>query len=165
MNQTLEKSLERFTALFMEAPIGIAIIDSSNGLIYEVNPAYADITGRKPEDLKEIDWISITHPDDIQKDLDNMTLLNQGKIKKYEMEKRYIRPNGEIVWIKMTISPIKVDDSTSPQHFCIVQDITERKKVVEALKLIENEFLKDFDSIKNIERIRELTKKIEHHGF
>lgn len=164
MEKMLNESLERFKSLFIEAPIGIAIIDTLSGQIYESNPAYAVITGRKCEDLSLIDWMSFTHPDDVQSNLDNMALLNEGKINKFEMEKRYIKPNGEIVWIKMTIAPIKTNNKTK-QHFCIVQDITKRKEVVEALKIIESNFLKNFDSIKNLERIRELTNNIKHHGI
>jgi len=74
MCDTLPESEERFKKLFVEAPLGIALIDSLTGHIYEVNPMFAKIAGRTMEEMVQIDWMSITHPDDVQKDLDNMVL-------------------------------------------------------------------------------------------
>jgi len=74
MRDALRESEERFKKLFVEAPLGIALIDSLTGRIYEVNPMFAKIAGRTMEEMVQIDWMGITHPDDVQKDLDNMAL-------------------------------------------------------------------------------------------
>jgi len=125
---THDLSEERFTKLFAEAPLGIALIDSLTGHICEVNPMYARIVGRTMEEVRHIDWMSITHPDDVQGDLDNMALVNAGKTNGFEMEKRYLRPDGTVVWIHMTIARVKAEDAASPRHLCMVKDITERKR-------------------------------------
>ncbi|MBT3850083.1 PAS domain S-box protein, partial [bacterium] len=118
-----------FRTIFEESPLGVALIDSLTGHIYEVNRKFADIVGRSLDEMATIDWMSITHPDDIQEDLDNMAVLNSGKINSFNMEKRYIKPDGSHVWINMTISPLKVEDENSPRHLCMIEDITEKKKI------------------------------------
>jgi PAS domain S-box-containing protein len=124
----LRESEERFKKLFVEAPLGIALIDSHTGHIHEVNPMFAKIVGRTMEEMADIDWMNITHPDDVQADLDNMVLLNAGKIPGFQMEKRYLHHDGTPVWVNMTIAPIYVEDKAPPRHLCMIEDITERKR-------------------------------------
>jgi len=130
----LRKSEQRFRAIFEEAPLGVALIDSLTGHICEVNSRFAEIAGRTTEEMATIDWMSITHPDDVQEDLDNMALLNAGKIPGFNMNKRYRRPDGSFVWINMTIAPATVDDKNHPRHLCMIEDITERKRAEEQLQ-------------------------------
>ena len=87
----LRESQMLFKAIFEDSPFGVALVDSLSGRIHVVNPLFAKIAGRTVEELCHIDWISITHPDDIQSDLDNMALLVKGEINGFRMEKRYIR--------------------------------------------------------------------------
>ena len=124
----LRKSEERFARLFAEAPLGIALIDSLTGHIDEVNPMFARIAGRTMEEVRQIDWMSITHPEDVQADLDNMALMNAGKITGFQRVKRYLRPDGTAVWIHLTIAPVKVEDARQPKHLAMVEDITARKR-------------------------------------
>ncbi|HUW75925.1 MAG TPA: PAS domain S-box protein, partial [Gallionella sp.] len=126
--QALRVSEERFRTMFVQAPMGIALIDSLNGRIYEVNTRFAEIAGRSIGNMMDIDWLQITHPDDVQADLDNMALLNDGKINGFQMEKRYLHPDGTAVWIYMTVSPLRTGDKAHPRHLCMIQDISERKK-------------------------------------
>ncbi len=134
IQETLLISEKRFRTIFEESPLGVALIDSLAGHIYEVNPRFAEIAGRSLEEMASIDWMSITHPDDVQEDLDNMAALNAGKISGFKMEKRYIKPDDSHVWISMTIAPITVVDETAPRHLCMIEDITEKKKTEDQLK-------------------------------
>jgi len=124
----------RFRTLFEEAPLGVALIDSHTGRIYEINPRFAEIAGRAREDMVTIDWMSITHPDDIQPDLDNMARLNAGDIPGFQMDKRYLKPDGTVVWISMTIAPVSVAPGESPRHLCMIGDITERLRAEATLR-------------------------------
>ena len=124
----------RFRTIFEESPFGVALIDSLNGKILEVNPNYVDITGRNLQELTQTDWMSITHHDDIQEDLDNMTNLKAGKIKNFTMEKRLIKPNGSYIWVNLTVTPIRVKDINKPLHLGMIQDITENKKNEEIIR-------------------------------
>jgi PAS domain S-box-containing protein len=123
----LRASEERFRTIFAQAPFGIALIDSLTGQIYEVNPRFAMIAGRSVEEMTNIDWKTITHPDDVQADLENVALMNAGKTNGFQMEKRYQHPDGSIVWVSMTVTPLKFEDKAHPHHLCMIQDITKRK--------------------------------------
>jgi PAS domain S-box-containing protein len=138
--KALRESEERFKKLFVEAPLGIALIDSLTGHVNDVNPMFAKIAGRTLDEMANINWMSITHPDDVQKDLDNMALLNAGKIAGFQMEKRHLHHDGTSVWINMTIAPVYVEDHTQPRHLCMIEDITERRQTQEQIK-IQNEEL------------------------
>ena len=137
--EALRKLEERFRSMFAQAPLGIAFIDSLTGHIDEVNPRFAEIAGRSMEEMAIIDWMRITHPDDVQEDLDNMALLNAGKISGFRMEKRYLHHDGTPVWINMSIAPILVEDKAHPRHLCMIEDITERKHVEEKLAAVAAE--------------------------
>ena len=128
VKDALKESEKRFRTTFGQAPLGIAIVDSLTGHIYEVNPMFAEIAGRTRDEMATINWMSITHPDDIQDNLDNMSLLNAGKIDNFQIDKRCIRPDGAIIWINMIITPIKVENKSHPRHLCVIEDITKRKQ-------------------------------------
>ena len=128
------KAEKRFKTIFEEAPLGVALIDSLTGHIYEVNPKFAEIAGRTREEIEIIDWMSITHPDDVQEDLDNMARLNAGEISGFSMNKRYMHPDGSFVWINMTIAPVTSVDKSKPRHLCMIEDITERKQMEKAIR-------------------------------
>jgi len=138
IQETLLLSEKRFRTIFEESPLGVALIDSLTGHIYEVNPRFAEIAGRSLEEMASIDWMSITHPDDVQEDLDNMDALNTGKITGFKMEKRYIKPDDSHVWISMTIAPITVVDKSAPRHLCMIEDISKKKKIEDQLIKYQN---------------------------
>ena len=129
--KALRKSEELFKIMFEQAPLGIAMIDSLTGQFAQVNPRYAEIAGRSIEEMAALDWMQITHPDDLQADLDNMALLNAGKLDGFWMEKRYLHPDGKAVWVNMTVAALTVQGKVHPRHLCMIEDITERKRVAE----------------------------------
>ena len=130
----LNASKLHYQAIFNESPLGIAVVDSQSGHIYEVNPQFAKISGRTMEDLAKIDWMQITHPDDVQENLGNMALLNAGQISGFNMEKRYLKPDGTHVWINMTVAPVLIDRNEGARHLSMIEDITERKANEETLR-------------------------------
>jgi PAS domain S-box-containing protein len=132
--EALRKSEERFKKLFDEAPLGISLNDSLTGQTYAVNAKFASIIGRTVDVVLSSDWMSYTYPEDLQQDMDNMALLNDGKIPGFQMEKRYLRADGSLVWIKMTVAPIDIDGLEHPHHLCMIEEITERKR----FELVQN---------------------------
>jgi PAS domain S-box-containing protein len=133
--QAVAASQERFRIMFTKAPLGIALIDSLNGRIYDANETFASITGRSPNEIRQTDWMKITHPDDVQEQLDNMKLLNEKKIPGFNIQKRYIKPNGSVVWIQMAIAAIDSDKAFRPRHLCMIEDITERRQTEEKIRI------------------------------
>ena len=122
-----------FDTIFNQAPIGIAIshcmepFDTNSSIIISMNPMFEQIIGRTKEELLELGWAKITHPDDMEKDMRNFRRLRAGEIKSYSMEKRYIKPDGSIVWVHMTVAPLIFAEDRLYNHICLVQDITARK--------------------------------------
>ncbi len=129
--EALTKSEESLRTIFEQAPIGIALIDSLDGHIHNVNARFAEIAARTLEEMISINWMSITHPDDVQEDLDNMVRLNAGEISGFNMSKRYIKPDGSLVWVDMTIAPVTVEDKERPRHLCMIRDMTAARKIEE----------------------------------
>jgi len=128
MNRALKDSERKFKAIFEEAPVGIAIIDAGSRRIHEVNSKFLMITGRKKEEAASLDLVSMTHPEDVQKVLENLTLLNEGKIPGFSMEKRCMRPDGSTLSINVTVTPMDGRDKNSKLYLCMIQDISERKQ-------------------------------------
>lgn len=123
----------RFQVLFEQAPVGVALIDSVDGRILELNARFAEIAGRSLAEMRALDWMRITHPDDVQEDLDNMARLNAGEIARFQQEKRYLKPDGSLAWVGMTVAPVKVAEGERLRHLCMVEDITEIRLQLEAL--------------------------------
>lgn len=132
-----------FNLLFNEAPFGIAISriakksKNHETISMNVNEAYERITGRKQSEFGDIDWRSITHPDDMAVSEMFFNRLLDGEIKSYSREKRYLRPDGTIVWVSAIISAIDTQDENVFSYLSLIQDITDRKKIEQ--DLIESE--------------------------
>jgi diguanylate cyclase (GGDEF)-like protein/PAS domain S-box-containing protein len=132
--EALQNSERRFRAIFEQAAVGVAEIDSYTNRFLSVNDKYCDIVGYEPDELLQMTYAEITHPDDLQDNMDNLRSLLSGQSQNFSMEKRYIRKNGNVIWGKLTVSPLWIGDALeSRTHLVIMEDITERKQTEEAL--------------------------------
>ncbi len=122
----LSLSNERYKSIFDKSPIGISVTNSIDGSFISVNAKFAEICGRTEEELLNGNWTDITYPDDVEEDLNFMRLLNDGKISSYNIDKRYIRKDNSLIWINMTIVPIR-NENNQPCHLCMIMDISEKK--------------------------------------
>jgi PAS domain S-box-containing protein len=121
----LEVAIER-------APIGMAIVDL-DGSWLRVNAALCRLVGYTREELLSKTFQDITHPEDLAPDLAYVQKLVDGEIDDYTMDKRYIRADGTIVWVHLSVALLR-DDEGLPLHFLSqIQDITERRMMVESL--------------------------------
>ena len=124
----LEESERKFRTLFEQATVGVAEIDAMSGRFLTVNKRYCDIVGLSLEEMLSTDFQSITYPDDLQADLDYMKLLIAGEITEFSAEKRYIKKDGGIVWVNLTVYTAWLPGEYPTRHIAIVEDITGRKK-------------------------------------
>ncbi|MFN6464581.1 MAG: PAS domain S-box protein [Nostoc sp. DedVER02] len=124
----LRESEEKFRAMFNQAAVGIALV-ALDGQFIQVNPALCEITGYSPEELIQLNFQEITHPDDLAVDLDNARQVIAKEISGYSLEKRYIRKDGSILWANLT-SSVVWDTNGQPKYALgIIEDISERKQV------------------------------------
>ena len=124
----LKKNEKMFRAIFEQSPMGVAIIDSKSCEFMKINTAYCQIVGYSEEEMLNSDFKKITHPDDVQSDLDNMDLLLNGEIDLFKMDKRYLHKDGAIVWVNLTVVPLWEGQEKNRYHVAIIEDVTERKQ-------------------------------------
>jgi PAS domain S-box-containing protein len=137
--QALRESEERFRATFDQAAVGVAHI-GLDGSWLRVNQKLCEIVGYTREELLQRTFQDITHPDDMEADLEHLRRLQTGEISRYSMEKRYFRKAGSVVWIELTVSLVRAP-SGEPEYFiAILENITERKRAEEALVQSEERY-------------------------
>ena len=124
----LEQSENRFRTIFEKAPLGIGLTKSTTGEVTNMNNQFSKIIGRSEEEISHLNWGSITHPEDIKKELENMEKMNSGEIQGFKMTKRYFRPDQSIVWVNVAITPIENYDTEEAYHLCMIEDITEKRE-------------------------------------
>jgi PAS domain S-box-containing protein len=131
--EVLRASEEVCRATFEQAAVGMAHV-GTDGRFLRVNDKLCAIAGYPRNELLKITFQDITHPDDLEADLNLMRQLLSGEIETYSMEKRYIRKDRSVVWIYLTVSLVR-DDTSAARHFIsVVEDITARKNAEEELK-------------------------------
>lgn len=122
----LRESEQRFRLAMANAPIGMALV-GLDGAWLEVNERVCQIVGRSEQELRQLTFQDITHPDDLENDLGSMQQLMAGEIHRYTMEKRYFHGDGHIVWILLSASVVRADDGAPLYGIAQIEDITDRK--------------------------------------
>ncbi|MDR3676761.1 MAG: PAS domain S-box protein, partial [Acidobacteriota bacterium] len=135
-DESMRESEERFRATFENAGIGVALVDLQ-GRPIKSNPALRQMLGYSMEELSRMAFTEFTHPDDRELDWALFTDLVAGKREKYEIEKRFVRKDGGLVWGLLTVSLVKGGDGRPVRAVGMVQDITERKRADEELRLTQ----------------------------
>ncbi len=111
---------------FDRAPTGVGLV-ATDGTFLRANPAFCRLLGRTELELQQMTFQDITHPDDLLLDVSLREDVLAGRIDRYAMEKRYLRPDGSIVWAHLTVALLS-DEFGTPLHFIsMVEDITERR--------------------------------------
>ncbi len=137
--EALRESEERFGATFDQAAVGVAQV-APDGRWLRVNQRLCQITGYAEEELLEKTFQDITHPDELDANLEQVRLLLAGEIETYSMEKRYLRKDGSTVWIDLSVSLVR-GPSGEPNYFIsIIEDISERVRAEEALVKSEERY-------------------------
>ena len=132
--QAAQISEEMFNLTMENAPIGEALV-SPEGTWLRVNKAVCAITGYPEEELLVTDFQTLTHPDDLDKDVELVGQMLRKEIDTYHMEKRYIRKDGTPIWILLSVSLVWNADGT-PRHFISqIQDIDARKRADEERRI------------------------------
>jgi PAS domain S-box-containing protein len=120
---------ELFHDVFNASPIGIAV-ENLEGQPLFVNPAFCSFLGFNEEELRDKHCVDFSPPEDAEKDWALFQQLRAGSIDHYQLEKRYFRRDGSLVWGSLSISLLK--SSPSPLVLAMVEDITDKKKAEDA---------------------------------
>ncbi|NEP00216.1 MAG: PAS domain S-box protein [Symploca sp. SIO2E9] len=129
----LRESQERFRVTFEQAAVGITHV-GTEGHFLRVNSKLCDILGYTREEILRLTCQSITHPDDLDGELEYVRQMLVGEIEAYSLEKRYIRKDGKYIWTNLTVSLVH-HTSGEPKYFiAVVEDISDRKGVESEIK-------------------------------
>ncbi|WP_190533818.1 PAS domain S-box protein [Coleofasciculus sp. FACHB-542] len=132
MEEALQASEERFRSAFDYAAVGMALV-ATDGRWLEVNRSLCEIVGYSEQELLARNFQAITHPDDLETNLEYMHQMLAGKIQHYNVEKRYLHKQGHIVWIFLSGSLVH-NAKGEPLFTAQIQDITQRKLAEEETK-------------------------------
>ncbi len=129
----LEEEKKRFEAIFKNSPVGIALVDDEPEII-KTNEAFSEMLGYDKEELEGMNIEKITHQEDYEREAEYVNKLREGKLQNFQIEKRYLKKSGEVLWATLTTNIVRDEDGNYLFGLGIIQDTTERKKVEENLK-------------------------------
>jgi diguanylate cyclase (GGDEF)-like protein/PAS domain S-box-containing protein len=131
--EALREAEERFRRSFDDAAIGMALV-GTDGRFLRTNRSLCDMLGYREVELLGKTFQDITHPDDLDADLDQRRRMLVGEMRTYQMEKRYFHKEGHVVWVLLSVSLVH-DEEGEPLYFVSqIQDISERKVLEERLE-------------------------------
>ncbi len=149
--QRLHESAERYKSLFAAAAIGIAVA-APDGKYLQANGAYCLMVGYTEDELQELDFASLTHPDDLKLNVKLRGELLAGERAGFFLEKRYIKKGGDFVWVRVCVSATRTPAGDITALIVIAEDIADRKLAEDALRDSE-------------ERLRLITNLVPHGIF
>ncbi|MCL1473068.1 PAS domain S-box protein [Argonema antarcticum] len=150
--EALRDSEERFRAIFEQAAVGI-LTTTANGQYISFNQKFCEIVGYTDEELQTRTFWEITHPDDMAKNMAYRQQLVAGKIPNFSIEKRYIRKDGDFVWVCLTVSLVLSSAGEIKYFIAVIQDISERQAALRDRQQAESE----------LKQQKELLQKIFDH--
>lgn len=124
----LQKSEELFRRTFDQSPIGAAIIDLDHRFV-RVNQELCRITGYAADELLGLRFSEITCAEDLDYNLQQAKALAQGRIDQYEMDKRYIRKDGRLVWVRLSVRLIRDSQGRPLYSLPMMVEIDQRKRL------------------------------------
>jgi diguanylate cyclase (GGDEF)-like protein/PAS domain S-box-containing protein len=128
----LEESEARYRGMIQNASVGVAL-NSTDGRYLEVNAAYEEMVGYNLEELRGMTFMDLTHPEDLEEDLGLFAEVVAGNRDSYQMEKRYICKNCDIIWVRISISVVRDAQGKVLYDLGVVENITSRKEAEGAL--------------------------------
>jgi PAS domain S-box-containing protein len=133
MAERLEDNERRLRATFENAAVGIAHVAPS-GQWLRFNERMRSILDYSREELAQLRFQDVTHPDDLERDVALADAVLRGEIESYQLEKRYIRKDGGVVWVNLTVSLVRGEGGVPLFFVSVIEDIAERKAAEAALR-------------------------------
>lgn len=136
--ERLTLAQDRFRSIFELASIGIALVGPCGAWI-SVNAALCAIVGYGEQELHRLTFRDITHPDDADADALLLQRLQRGELTQYQLEKRYIRKDGSVVWVNLNVSCKLAADGEVDYYISVIKDIQAQKTAEQALLALNAE--------------------------
>jgi len=144
--EELQESEERFRVMFQSAGIGIALVGMDRRPL-EANAAMIEMAGYNSQEFFQKTGADLSYPEDADIGIPELQDVLDGKLNTYQIEKRYIRKDGQIYWVRLTNSVVRAPDG-KPQYFVtMVEDINERKNATDELRKSQARFQAIFDNV------------------
>jgi PAS domain S-box-containing protein len=148
---------QRWRTAFENSAIGIAMADFS-GHFLAANSAFQNMLGYTESELRELTFVDVTYEEDRKLNLELVNELVEGKRQHFEIEKRYRRKEGSLVWVRTNVSLVPGTDDVAPFWFGVVEDITARKEAEHALQMTQAELAR----VSRLTTLGELAASIAH---
>lgn len=139
LEQDLLASNSMIETILDQAPLGITVDykpypkSHADDLSFMMNSTFEQIVGRSKEQLRQLGWAQITWPDDLIQELQYYRRLITGDLGNYTIDKRYVKPDGTIVWVHLIVVSLKLQNTEKPSFLYLAKDITDRKELEFAL--------------------------------
>ena len=153
----LQKSEERWRAVFENSAIGVALTDL-RGRFLATNSAFQRMLGYTEEEMGELTFLGLTHEDYRESNWQLVTELLEGKRRQFQIEKQYRRKDGSLVWVSNNVSLVPGTTSMPRFIMALSEDITQRKQAEEALRRSQAEFA----HVARVASLGEMTASIAH---
>jgi PAS domain S-box-containing protein len=138
IRHALHESESRARATFENAAVGISHV-TPDGRLLRFNEALSRIIGWPADELIRKTVPEITHPEDLAAELAQLKQLEDGKVDSVTVEKRDLRKDGTIVWVRRTVSCVRRRDQSIDYFVSMVEDISARKCAEEQINLLMRE--------------------------
>jgi PAS domain S-box-containing protein len=127
-----QPSEEDYRTIFELVGIGAAQVDPATGCFVRVNPSICEITGYSEEELLDMTFLEVTHSEDRKEDFERFRRFVGGDVLEYKVEKRYVRKDGQEIWVNVDATVIRNEAGQPLRMLVIIQDISEHKEAEEA---------------------------------
>lgn len=148
IESALREREELFRGIFESSPMPIYTV-SPEGMMLTFNHATTKLLGYSRDELKNMHFNDFTHPDDIKLGTDRLTELLAGRTETFQFEKRYLRRNGETIYVHLTTAAIRNEDRSLRYSITIAEDITQRWHAEELLRRSEERYRSLVDSARD----------------
>ncbi len=131
---SLRASEAEFRAVFEQSAVSMTQVCAQTGRFLRVNAKFCELTGYSAEELATMTPTRLDIAEDLGADLKMIRSLLRGDVASYDLEKRYLRKDGKVIWVHANATLVRDDDGRPKLTMGVIQDITERKRVEQALR-------------------------------
>jgi PAS domain S-box-containing protein len=156
--QRLVAEAAEFRAVVENAAIGIARVSFADERWIDVNDTFSRMLGYSRSEILQRSWPSVTHPDDIDRDLVPFRQMEAGALDSYVVEKRFLHRDGHAVWARLTLSLVRDADGAPAYEIAVIEDISSQRQAADTLA----ERAHEREGMLTVERVaRERTERLQ----